>query len=169
MKQLLPFKISVLVHIRDSAGRLLLIERNKAPNEGLWSCIGGKLEMGLGESPFECAIRETGEEVGLAVSEEDLHLFAMISEKNYEDKSHWLMFLFDCHKRLDRLPEAIDEGRFAFHSPESILEDLPIPETDRVALWPLYFNDRKGFTVMRAECALEKPPDVTIEECQNQD
>jgi len=58
-----PFKISVLVFLRDARGRQLLIKRRKAPNLGCWSPIGGKLEMGTGESPFECAIRETGEEV----------------------------------------------------------------------------------------------------------
>ena len=64
----LPFKISVLVFLRDEAGRLLLIQRTKAPNLGCWSPIGGKLEMGLGESPFECAVRETFEETGLLLA-----------------------------------------------------------------------------------------------------
>ena len=58
----LPFKISVLVFIKDSQGRFLLICRRKTPNKDRWSPIGGKLEMTQGESPFECAVRETGEE-----------------------------------------------------------------------------------------------------------
>ena len=66
----------------------------KEPNKNCWSPIGGKLEMRLGESPFECAIRETREEIGLEISEGDLHLFSMISEKAYEGSCHWLMFLF---------------------------------------------------------------------------
>ncbi len=160
-----PFKISVLVHLRDEEGRLLLLKRKKYPNHGLWSCIGGKLEMEMGESPFECAIRETREETGLEVAEKDLHLFAMISEKNYEDNTHWLMFLFDCSKTLDRLPSNFEEGDFAFHQPEQI-ENLPIPETDRAALWPVYFKHRKGFVVMRAECAPGNKPEVIIEERQ---
>ncbi len=53
----LPFKISVLVFLRDEAGRLLLLQRTKAPNIGCWSPPGGKLETALGESPFECAVR----------------------------------------------------------------------------------------------------------------
>lgn len=36
--------------------------------------------MAEGESPFECAIRETREEIGLELSEPDLRMFAMISE-----------------------------------------------------------------------------------------
>ena len=94
----LPFKISVLVFMHDEAGRLLLIQRTKAPNIGCWSPIGGKLEMATGESPFECAVRETEEETGAKVTTNDLHLFGMISEKGYEGQSHWLMFLFDCRK-----------------------------------------------------------------------
>lgn len=153
-----------MVHLRDQEGRLLLLKRKKNPNFGLWSCIGGKLEMDQGESPFECAIRETREEIGLEITERDLHLFAMISEKNYEDTTHWLMFLFDCHKTLEQLPPDFEEGEFAFHQPEQI-ENLPIPETDRVALWPVYFKHRTGFVTMRAECTLENPPQVIIEEC----
>ena len=51
----LPFKISVLVFVRNTEGKLLLIRRNKSPNMGMWSPIGGKLEMSEGESPYERA------------------------------------------------------------------------------------------------------------------
>ena len=33
---MLPFKISVLIFVRNSEGELLLIERNKDPNRGCW-------------------------------------------------------------------------------------------------------------------------------------
>ena len=49
--------------------------------------------MATGESPFECAVRETREETGLEVATDDLHLFSIIAEKAYEGQSHWLMFL----------------------------------------------------------------------------
>jgi len=52
MASALPYKISVLVFLENRAGELLLIHRNKAPNLGNWSPIGGKLEMAAGESPF---------------------------------------------------------------------------------------------------------------------
>ena len=76
----LPFKISVLVFVRNTGGKLLLIRRNKSPNMGMWSPIGGKLEMSEGESPYECAIRETREEIGMELAESDLRMFSMISE-----------------------------------------------------------------------------------------
>ena len=61
----LPFKISVLVFIQNDTNEHLLIKRSKAPNKGCWSPIGGKLEMHQGESPYECARRETLEELNL--------------------------------------------------------------------------------------------------------
>ena len=70
----MPYKISSLVYLRDKEGRLLLLKRRKAPNKGLWSPIGGKLEMSTGESPHEAAVREVGEEAGLEIEAGDLHL-----------------------------------------------------------------------------------------------
>lgn len=151
--QELNFKISVLVFVRDEQGRLLLIERLKEPNKNCWSPIGGKLEMRLGESPFECAIRETREEIGLEISEIDLHMFSMISEKAYEGNCHWLMFLFDCKKRIKALPKNISEGSFAFFEYGEIMSGkIKIPETDRTLLWNIWEKHRDGMVVLRAEC-----------------
>ncbi len=160
---MIPFKISVLVFLRDARGRQLLIKRRKAPNLGCWSPIGGKLEMGDGESPFECAMRETGEEVGLAITEKDLHLFAYISEKNYEGGGHWLMFLFDCKKTLPGLPPTGDEGEFGFFTREEI-ENLAIPPSDRVLVWPWWDSHRAGFVALRADCAPGEELRVVLEQ-----
>lgn len=147
----LPFKISALVFVRDPGGRLLLIKRSKAPNLGCWSPIGGKLDMGLGESPYECARRETEEEIGLCLSDRQLHCFGYISEKSYEGAGHWLMFLFDCAVPLRELPGQIDEGHFRFfHRAE--IDRLDIPGTDRTLLWPYYDRYRGGFVGLRANC-----------------
>ena len=163
-----PFKISVLVFLRDARGRQLLIKRRKAPNLGCWSPIGGKLEMGTGESPFECAIRETGEEVGMAITEKDLHLFAYISEKNYEGGGHWLMFLFDCKKILPGLPPTGDEGEFGFFSREEI-DNLSIPPSDLVLVWPWYDEHRGGFVALRADCAPGEELRVVVEQIVDKD
>jgi 8-oxo-dGTP diphosphatase len=159
----LPYKISSLIYLKNLEGELLLMKRNKAPNKGLWSPIGGKLEMGTGESPHEAAVREVGEEVDLTISPADLHLFAMIAEKNYEDRCHWLMFLFDCRKPLERLPPPISEGSFAFFK-ESEIEGLDLPETDRQSLWKIYFKSHNDFVALRADCRSDRPMLVETDE-----
>lgn len=159
----LPFKISVLVFVKDTLGRQLMIERRKAPNIGCWSPIGGKLEMGIGESPFECAVREVGEEAELAITASDLHLWATISEKHYEGAVHWLMFCFDCKKPLDALPVTIDEGRFRFFSRQEI-DQIQVPETDRILIWPNYDRYRGGFVALRADCQPGQDLEIVVEE-----
>lgn len=159
----IPYKLAVLVFIENAAGEHLLLLRAKPPNLGVWSPIGGKLETATGESPFECAARETFEETGLRVGAPDLHLFAMIAEKAYEGQAHWLMFLFRCKVHLAALPPAISEGQFGFFS-RAAIDALPIPETDRNALWPIYDRYRDGFVALKADCAPGKPIVVEVEQ-----
>lgn len=163
MSEILPHKISCLIWMHNAAGDLLLLRRSKSPNEGLWSPIGGKLEKDRGESPFEAARRETFEETGHTVSDAEMHLWGMIAEKNYEARTHWLMFLFDCRKPLPGLPPPIDEGAFAFH-PARDWAQLDIPETDREILWPLYTQYHRGFVSVRADCTPGQPLRYTIEQ-----
>jgi 8-oxo-dGTP diphosphatase len=159
----LAYKVAVLVFLENTAGEHLLLLRAKPPNLGSWSPIGGKLEMAIGESPFECAVRETAEETGLVITTSDLHLFAIIAEKAYEGQSHWLMFLFRCRKPIAALPTEITEGRFGFFS-RAAIETLPLPETDRTALWPIYDTYRDRFVSLRANCDPVAPLHVEIEE-----
>ncbi|AKC81970.1 NUDIX hydrolase [Verrucomicrobia bacterium IMCC26134] len=159
----LAYKIAVLVFVQNTSGEHLLLLRAKAPNAGTWSPIGGKLETSTGESPFECAVRETLEETGHEITAADLHLFAMIAEKAYEGASHWLLFLFQCTRPLDTLPVDIEEGRFGFFSREAI-ERLALPETDRTALWAIYDRHHEQFVALRADCAPGKPLEVVIEQ-----
>jgi len=163
MPDALPYKIAVLVFLENLAGEHLLLLRAKPPNLGVWSPIGGKLEMATGESPFECAVRETREETGLEVAAADLHLFAMIAEKAYEGETHWLMFLFRCRTPLAALPPDISEGRFGFF-PRAAIDKLPIPDTDRTALWPTYDAHRDRFVALKADCRPGRPVRVEVEQ-----
>lgn len=159
----LTHKIAVLVFIENEQGEQLLLLRSKSPNRGCWTPIGGKLETSLGESPFECAARETREETGHEITPDDLHLFGMIAEKAYEGESHWLLFLFRCTRPIGALPPPMDEGEFEFFSREAI-DELPLPATDRTALWPIYDEHRDGFVAMRADCAPDAPLNIQIEQ-----
>lgn len=158
----MQYKISVLIFLKDSEGRFLMLQRRKAPNIGRWSPIGGKLEMATGESPFECAIREAKEEAGIDLVESDLHLFCMAAEKAYEGANHWLMFLFDCRKPLPSLPESIDEGALAFYSRAEI-DALPIPDTDREGLWDIYDRYHRSFVALKVDCHPGQPLHFQIE------
>ena len=159
----LSHKIAVLVFIKNDNDEHLLLLRAKPPNLGAWSPIGGKLETATGESPFECAARETLEETGHAVTPADLHLFAMISEKAYEGEAHWLLFLFECRRPITALPPAMAEGRFGFFARPAI-DALPLPETDRTALWPIYDRHHEHFVALRADCHPAHPLQITIEQ-----
>ena len=155
--------IAVLVFLENAAGEHLLLLRAKPPNLGVWSPIGGKLETAHGESPFECAVRETREETGHEIVAADLHLFAMIAEKAYEGQAHWLMFLFRCRRPIPALPADISEGKFGFFSRAKI-DAIPLPETDRTALWPIYDRYRDRFVALKADCAPGQSVRVDIEE-----
>ena len=159
----LDHRIAVLVFLENTAGEQLLLLRNKRPNIGRWTPIGGKLETDLGESPFECAVRETAEETGHVITTDDLHLFAMISERAYEGESHWLLFLFRCQLPIDDLPPPMEEGEFRFFG-RSEITALPLPETDRTALWPIFDRYKDRFVAMRAECDPTAPLKISIEQ-----
>ena len=158
----LPFKISCLIFVTNKKGENLLIKRNKTPNKGCWSPIGGKLNMHLGESPYECARRETQEEINLILKDEDLNCFGYISEKSYEGAGHWLMFLFKSKVHLETIPQTIDEGSFNFFS-RSEIDKLSIPETDKMLLWPYYDSHSNGFIGIRANCNPKNQLELTEE------
>ena len=159
----LPFRVSTLIFIQNPQDEFLLLKRKKSPNKGTWSPIGGKLEMSKGESPFECAIRESQEEAGLELTNKDLHLFAMVSEKGYEGTGHWLLFLFKSLKKIEHIPQDFHEGDFSFFSREAV-DTLSLPETDREGLWPLYDQYHNRFVALKADCHPDKNLQIILEE-----
>jgi 8-oxo-dGTP diphosphatase len=147
----LPYKIATLLYAFNERDDVLLLERAQEPNRGLWSPPGGKLHQDDGESPFACAIREAHEETGVQLRPGDLHLTGLISEHGYAGQAHWLMFLFEVKTRFSKVPPAIREGRFAFHS-RAALDALPLPQTDREQIWPLFWQHRGGFFAAHCHC-----------------
>lgn len=159
----LPYKISTLLYCFSDRDELLLLERAKEPNRGLWSPCGGKLHMDIGESPYACACREAEEELELNLQPRDLHLAGIISEHGYEGQAHWLMFLFEVKRRLTRLPLPITEGRFEFFRREQ-LDSLRLPQTDREQIWPLFWKHRGGFFAAHCHCHADGRNKWTVEE-----
>src|SRR5947208_17168363 len=100
----LPYRISTLLYCFNEADEVLLLERTRETNRGLWSPPGGKLEQANGESPYASAAREMFEELGLRVEHSAFHLAGIVSEHGYGGAAHWLMFLFELKPRLEKLP-----------------------------------------------------------------
>jgi 8-oxo-dGTP diphosphatase len=128
-----------------------MLHRKRPPNLGLWSPFGGKLHQGEGESPHQCATRETFEEIGLKVKVSELHLAGLVAERGYEGHTHWLMFMFELKTPLLKLPPSHEEGDWEF-VPFSKVIDRPIPSTDREVLWPLFQKFRGKFFAVSIDC-----------------
>jgi 8-oxo-dGTP diphosphatase len=159
----LPYQIATLLYCFNEQEQVLLLERAKEPNRGLWSPCGGKLQTATGESPYACACREAQEELGLLLRPSDLHLAGLVSEHGYEGRAHWLMFLFEVTPRLKALPPEHREGRFKFFS-RSELAGVKLPRTDLERLWPLFWEHRGGFFAAHCHCQPGLKDVWTIEE-----
>jgi 8-oxo-dGTP diphosphatase len=159
----LPYKIATLLYCFNERDEVLLLERAQEPNRGLWSPCGGKLSTETGESPYACGCREAREEIALEITPADLHLAGIIAEQGYEGQAHWLMFLFEVKRRLQKLPPAHREGRFDFFSREG-LASLKLPQTDREQIWPLFWRHRGGSFAASCRCLPDGRNEWTLEE-----
>ena len=156
-------KIATLLYCFNDRDEVLLMQRLKDPNRGLWSPCGGKLATEIGESPHACACREASEEFGLRVEVNAFHLVGIVSEHGYERQAHWLMFLFELRTRLTALPPAHREGEFRFFRRDE-LDTLALPQTDREQIWPLFWQHRGGFFAAHCHCHADGRHEWTIEE-----
>ncbi len=149
--RVLPYRVAVLCYLYDKQGHLLLLHRKQNPNLGMYSPVGGKLDIARGEGPHDAAVREIREETGVSLDRQDLRLIGVVSERAYEGEGHWLIFCFEVTRRLaheDVTSMVIDEGTLEWRRVDEVPE-LPIPKTDREVMWPLVQTHRDGgfFTV----------------------
>ena len=153
----LPYKIAVLCYLYDAGGHVLMLHRRKQPNMGMYSPIGGKLEITIGEGPHECAVREIWEEAGLRLTTDQVRMTGIVSERAYEGQTHWLIFLFEVLRPIGRdevRSMDFDEGRLEWVAVNRVHE-LPIPETDAKFMWPLVREHRGGFFAVHIDCSVQ--------------
>ena len=131
----LPYKLATICDLVDDQGRHLLLHRKKAPNQGLFSPIGGKLDVVSGESPAQCAQREIREEVGLDLPLERLHLLGLVAETAFEQRGHWLIFVYQVMGTVWVEPHEMREGRLDWYTRDEVM-GLALPETDRRVILP---------------------------------
>lgn len=103
------------------AGRILLVRRQGAHGAGSWSTPGGHLDFG--ESPADCAARETLEETGIAPSR--VKFLAITNDVFTDADKHyvtiWMLAVPDEAEATICAPEEIAE--VGWFDPE----DLPSP------------------------------------------
>lgn len=153
----LPYKIAVLCYLYDEQDRLLLLHRAKAPNAGMYSPIGGKLDQTIGEGPHDCALREIMEEAGVSLKDNEIRMNGIVSERAYEGETHWLIFLFEVTRPI-RHEEIVNmnfnEGQLEWVKTDDVA-GLDIPQTDREIMWPLVCEHRGGFFMVHIDCSVQ--------------
>ena len=101
--------------------RLLLVKRRKAPEAGLWSLVGGKVDFL--ERAEEAVVRETREEVGVAI---ELGPLLCLVQMIGIDGQHWVSPVYRAAlasgEPVNREPDKIAEiGWFALDAPPAPL------------------------------------------------
>ncbi|ATP39723.1 DNA mismatch repair protein MutT [Solibacillus sp. R5-41] len=88
---------------------LLMINREKSPNMGMWNGVGGKAEQG--ESAIQCAIREILEETGIHVLAANTHYKGSVSWIEEHQKTGMDLFLIEVEKNFTyNIPKKTAEG-----------------------------------------------------------
>lgn len=101
--------------------KLLMINRQKAPWQGAWNGVGGKLEPG--ETPEACVIREIWEETGIVVHDQQFRGI-VTWEPDKEPIQGMYVFLAEISVReVMDLPRATREGLLALKDISWILSE----------------------------------------------
>ena len=116
-------KKSAVLVILESPGYWLMLKRNRTPNLGLYTPVGGKLEPG--ESPRAAAIREVKEEVGIKL--QDISYSGLLVDSSPRDYN-WICFVYRARVNYFK-PPICDEGKLSW-IPVDSLDTLPRPASD---------------------------------------
>ena len=111
---------SVAVVIHDN--KVLLVQRKKQPNAGLWGFPGGHIE--LGETGLACAVRELQEETG--VTAKPLRYVTNIDLIRHLDDGaiafHYLLAVVECEYQAGVPVAADDAANAAWFSASQVAE-----------------------------------------------
>lgn len=119
---------SSLIYLENSRGEYLMLHRVKKKNDinhDKWIGVGGGFEHG--ESPEECALRETFEETGLTLT--DYRLRGIVTF-DCEGQETLYMYLFTASAWTGELSEC-SEGDLEW-VPKKKVYSLPIWEGDKI-------------------------------------
>lgn len=119
---------STLIYLENQAGEYLMLHRVKKKNDinhDKWIGVGGGFEHG--ESPEECALRETFEETGLTLT--DYRLRGIVTF-DCEGQETLYMYLFTASAWTGELSEC-SEGDLEW-VPKKKVYSLPIWEGDKI-------------------------------------
>ena len=133
---------STLVYLENAAGEYLMLHRVKKKNDishDKWIGVGGKFEQG--ESPEDCALRETKEETGLQLTD---YRYRGIVTFDYEGRETEYMHLFTANRWTGEQIRC-DEGDLEW-VPKDKVQDLPIWEGDRI-FFRLLAQERPFFSL----------------------
>ena len=133
---------SSLIYLENSRGEYLMLHRVKKKNDinhDKWIGVGGGFEHG--ESPEECALRETREETGLTLTD---CRFRGIVTFDCEGQETLYMHLFTASGWTGELTDC-DEGELEWVPKEKVY-DLPIWEGDEI-FFRLLEEDRPFFSL----------------------
>jgi ADP-ribose pyrophosphatase YjhB (NUDIX family) len=139
-----PMHVSAGWLVRDTKGRVLVVEKRTKPNVGKWSIPAGHCEWG--ESPLMAALRELSEEVGLSIDRPRLVLvesFDEIFDCRHGVSQH-LWYLYDVDLPVDQgiVMEREELSNFKWADVDSLREmstqgELTIAAARLVSLvWP---------------------------------
>ena len=134
---------STLCYLENDRGEYLMLHRVKKKvdvNKGKWIGVGGGFEYG--ESPEECAIRETREETGLTLT--DYRFRGIVTFDCEGQKCTQYMHLFTAAGWTGELTEC-NEGNLEWVPKERVC-DLPIWEGDKI-FFRLLEEDRPFFSL----------------------
>ena len=120
---------STLIYLENEAGEYLMLHRVKKENDinrDKWIGVGGGFEYG--ESPEECAVRETWEETGLTLT--DYRYRGIVTFDCEGQKCTQYMHLFTASAWTGELTEC-SEGDLEWVPKEKVYS-LPIWEGDKI-------------------------------------